>query len=126
MKGNAVAISHYHQLRTDEASFVIGDKGEHGQHKAGYNGIRQITSVHDARPLFVPSYCGMNFEFIAPVAPDDLLEPKDHPTALQIDDAGYQVTLHQTATPTHQVDSWMTYRTAGPAHLDLQEVLGSL
>jgi hypothetical protein len=107
-----------HTLKTEELSAIIGDNTTHHDHQAGYNGIWQMASVHDERPLFVPGYCGMNFEFIAPMAVDDRLEPKDHPTTLQIESPQHQVTLHQSSTPTHQVESWMTYRTAGPAHLD--------
>ena len=107
-----------HLLETDEASFLVGDNTAHGDHQAGYNGIWQVTSVHDERPFFVPTYCGMNFEFIAPMSPADPLEPKDHATDLIVDDPGCQATLHQSPTPTHGVESWMTYRTAGPGHVD--------
>ena len=105
-------------MQTAELSLIIGDNSAHQNHEAGYNGIWDITSIHDDQPLFVPQYCGMNFEFIAPKSAHDPLEPKDHPTQLLIDDAQHQVTLHQTPTPTHQVESWMTYRTAGPTQLD--------
>ena len=109
---------HFHQLQTAELSLVIGDNTAHQGHEEKYNGIWQITSMHDSRPLFVPRYCGMNFEFIAPMPASHVTEPKDHPTELHVDDSRRQVTLHQAPTPLHQVESWMTYRTAGPSHLD--------
>ena len=113
MKGEA-----FHQLQTEELSLIVGDNSAHEHHLSGYNGIWQITSIHDRDPLFVPPYCGMNFEFIAPMSPTDPTEPKNHATDLRVEEAGREVTLHQPPTPTHHVESWMTYRTAGPAHVD--------
>lgn len=57
---------HFHRLQTEELSLVVGDNTAHQDHQAGYNGIWDIRSVHDKTPFFVPNYCGMNFEFIAP------------------------------------------------------------
>ena len=113
-----LVVMHHHALQTDELWLVIGDNTAYAHHTAGYNGIWQITSTHDRDPLFVPRYCGMNFEFIAPMAQGNPTEPKGHPTQLIVDEDAAQVTLHQTPTPTHHVESWMTYRTAGPAHVD--------
>ena len=109
---------HFHRLQTEELSLVVGDNTAHQDHQAGYNGIWDIRSVHDKTPFFVPNYCGMNFEFIAPKSATDPTEPKDHPTQLLVEEEGRQVTLHQTLTPVHQVESWMRYRTAGPTQVD--------
>ncbi len=79
----------FHSLRAEELSVVIGD-----------------------------NYGGMNFEFIAPMAPEDRYEPRHFSTRLSIDEPETQVTLHQEPTPVHKVESWTTYRVAGPAHLD--------
>jgi hypothetical protein len=111
-------LPHFHSLRAEEISVVVGDNSEHGVHLSGYNGLWHLSSVHDPSSFFLPEYCGMNFEFIAPKSPDDSVEPKDHPTELVVDEPETQVTLHQSPTPTHWVESWMTYRVAGPAHLD--------
>ena len=105
-----------HRVQTKELSLVIGDNAANGNHKAGYNGIWDLRSVHDEEPFFVPPYCGMNFEFIAPKAIEDPTEPKDHPTQLSVE--GAEVVLHQGPTPTHAVESWMRYRPVGPAHID--------
>ena len=108
----------FHQLQTEELSLVVGDNSAHEGHNAGFNGIWQLTSVHDSRPLFVPRYSGMNFEFIAPMHATQATEPRDHSTELLVDGNSGQVTLHQTPTPVHNVESWMTYCAAGPSHLD--------
>ena len=97
---------------------MVGDNSEHDGHQSGYNGLWHLSSVHDPSPFFLPRYCGMNFEFIAPKSQDDPVEPKDHPTELVVDAPETEVTLHQSPTPTHQVESWMSYSVAGPAHLD--------
>lgn len=109
---------HFHSLSVDELTVVIGDNSSHEHHLAGYNGIWHMSSVHDEHSLFVPTVCGMNFEYISPIDGKNYREPKDHPVELQIDEPGVQVTLHQTPTPSHHVESWMTYRVAGPCHLD--------
>ena len=109
---------HFHHLQTEELSLVIGDNSASQGHKAGYNGIWQLTSRHDCRPLFLPGFCGMNFETIAPRPAINVTEPRDHPMELLIDDRLRQVTLHQSPTPAHHVESWMTFRTAGPSHVD--------
>ena len=111
-------MPHFHRLQSPELSAVVGDNTAHSGHQAGYNGIWHLTSVHDDRPLYLPQYCGMNFEFIAPKAAADPTEPKDHPTTLLVQEEGRRVTLHQSPTPTHGVESWMTYQVAGPHHLD--------
>jgi hypothetical protein len=102
----------------DELSVVVGDNSAHEQHLAGYNGIWHLSSVHDDRPLFLPPYCGMNFEYISPITAGNYTEPKDFPVALLVDEPGVAVTLHQQPTPSHKVESWMSYRVAGPCHLD--------
>ena len=111
-------MPHSHRITTEELTVVIGDNSEEEEHMAGYNGLWHLSSIHDEDPLFPPRYCGMNFEFIAPKSIEDDIEPKDHPTEVEVDEPGAQVTLHQSPTPTHKVESWMTYRVAGPAHLD--------
>lgn len=111
-------MQHSHQLETSELKLIIGDNSPCDRHAAGYNGLWQITSVHDERPLFVPDYCGMNFEYIVPVSAANMTEPRNHPTELIVDDKHCQVTLHQKPTPTHHLESWMTYRAAGPCHVD--------
>jgi len=68
--------------------------------------------------LFVPTVCGMNYEYISPIDGDNYREPKDHPVELRVDEPGAAVTLYQSPTPSHHVESWMTYRVAGPHHLD--------
>jgi len=60
----------------------------------------------------------MNFEFIAPMPAIHATEPKDHPMELLIEDELQQVTLYQTPTPVHRVESWMTYQVAGPSQVD--------
>ena len=106
----------YRELQTDELSLVIGDNTAYREHQPGYNGIWDLRSIHDSTPFFVPGYCGMNFEFIAPKSALDPLEPKDHSTQLRVE--GEDLVLHQTPTPTHRVESWMRYRPAGPAQID--------
>ena len=108
----------FYSLRTEELSIVVGDNSEHGDHEAGYAGLWHLSSVHDPTPFFVPGYCGMNFEFIAPMFEDNPYEPRLFPTELVVDEPETQVTLHQSATPAHRVESWTTYRIAGPTQLD--------
>ena len=44
---------HFHRLQTEELTVVIGDNVEHEEHKAGYNGIWELSSVHDEQPFYV-------------------------------------------------------------------------
>ncbi len=110
--------THWHQLATPELSITVGDHTSHEQHEADYAGIWQITSVHDPRPLFVPKYCGMNFEFISPLPSPHFYEPRISPTELVVEEAGKRVTLHQPPTAGHRVESWTTFQIAGPCHID--------
>ena len=111
-------LTAFHQIQTNELQLTIGDNTEYSTHQAGYNGIWSLTSIHDATSFCLPDYCGMNFEFIAPMSAVDPMEPRFHPTRLRIDLPNKQVTLHQSPTPVHHVESWMTYRIAGPTHID--------
>ena len=53
-------------LKNSQLSAVIGDNGAgdaaHPQHRAGYNGLWSLTSVHAPHNCFVPSVAGLNLE----------------------------------------------------------------
>ena len=109
---------HFHELRTEELSATIGDHAAHGRHEPDYSGIWQLHSRHESRPLFIPEYCGFNFEFIAPVDEENIFEPRWHPSELLVEQAGRAVAIHQSPTPSHKVESWLEFKTAGPSHID--------
>jgi len=110
--------AHFHTLKTDELSVIVGDNTAHKQHVAGYNGIWQISSVHDARPVYVPRVSGMNLEFFAPFSKTVEVEPRKHPVDLIVHEPARHVTLHQAPSPVAKVESWIDYQVAGPCHID--------
>ena len=115
MTGNE---QHCHQLRTQELAVLVGDSAAVGTHEANYSGIWRLASVHEPQPLFIPRYCGFNFEFIVPKAEGHTFEPREHPTQLLLSGDGDTVVIHQATTACHQVESWLEFTPAGPAHID--------
>jgi len=114
----ADADDHFHTIKTDDLSVVIGDNTSHGEHRAGYHGIWRITSAHNSQAVFVPRYSGLNLNHIAPTPENDQLEPRQSPVELKVDVPSRQVTLHQPETRTTHVESWLTYTASGPHHID--------
>ncbi len=113
-----------HQLiEAGELSAVIGDNEPYGEHRAGYNGVHSLTSVHCADSLFVPGIAGLNLEHLLDgrdVADRDLyFEPRRHPMEFeQIDECTIQ--LHQMTTPVMKVQSLTTFTLREPRHLDIE------
>ena len=100
---------HFHELRTEDLSVIVGDHAAHGRHEPDYSGIWQLHSRHESRPLFIPEYCGFNFEFIAPVDEENIFEPRWHPSELRVEREGRAVAIHQPPTPSHRTRHQMKY-----------------
>ena len=51
-------------LTVGDLTATVVDNAEHGDHRAGYNGIASLKHRTGTRSLFVEKYAGLNFEHI--------------------------------------------------------------
>ena len=96
----------------DNASF-----GEH--HRAGYNGIAELTHRSQDSSVFVPFYAGFNLEHIfGGDSLTELFEPRKHPMELfrMADD---EVLLYQSPTPLSAVESRTVFKLTDPHYIDV-------
>jgi hypothetical protein len=96
----------------DNASF-----GEH--HRAGYNGIAELTHRSQDSSVFVPFYAGFNLEHIfGGDSLAELFEPRKHPMEL-FRIADDEVLLYQSPTPLSAVESRTVFRLTDPHCIDV-------
>ena len=92
-----------------EINATIGDNEPDGMlHRAGYNGLFSLTSVHEDRTVFVPLFAGMSFEHIfdgSTDEPDPMYDPRRGPMSLEHLGDG-RCRLYQPTTPYYGLESW--------------------
>lgn len=114
-------------LTTEQLRVVIGDNadgtGEHAAHRAGYNGVWSLTSVHAPDNCFVPSVAGLNLEHLMDdqFMSDDggeIFEPRQHPMTLErLSETS--VRLVQETSPLTGVRSVTTFTVHEPHTIDM-------
>ncbi|MBI2194289.1 MAG: hypothetical protein HYU36_20115 [Planctomycetes bacterium] len=101
---------------------VVGDNTAACEHRSGYNGLWSLTSVREARTVFVPSYAGLNLEHIFDgrflSTAEERFEPRYHPMEL-VDVTAGSATLHQPPTFHSRLESWTTFRMIPPCGIDM-------
>ena len=92
--------------------------GEH--HRAGYNGIAELTHRSQDSSVFVPFYAGFNLEHIfGGDSLTELFEPRKHPMELyRISDD--EVMLYQPPTPLSGVESQTVFRLGDSHYIDVE------
>jgi hypothetical protein len=97
-------------LARDAITMVVADNQAYGpEHRAGYNGVSDLRHRERDANLFVPTYAGLNLEFIHDGSDrildrDVLFEPRRHPMELRkIND--HTAELYQSPTPNWKVES---------------------
>ena len=109
-------------FQVGDLTAVIGDNEAYGGHRAGYNGVHQLTHRAEASTLFVPSVGGLNFEHIFDGEqefddPKIFFEPRNAPMEFKrlADD---EAELHQLRTPTFFLESWTRFKLVPPHYID--------
>jgi hypothetical protein len=115
-------------LNTSELSVVIGNneagEGDWASHRAGYNGIWSLASVHSPQNCFVPLYAGLNLEhcmddlFMTDEG-GDIFEPRRAPMHVTRFSAS-TVSLAQAPTPLTGVESETLYEVVEPHAMDMR------
>ena len=113
----------YATLLSKELTCTVGNNSAKGEHRAGYNGVFALTSVHQEENLFVPQYAGLNLEHVFDASArgqdrDVFFEPRVAPMSFELIDE-QTASLHQPALPTWQVESRTTFRLVDPYYLDV-------
>jgi hypothetical protein len=99
---------------------VFADNSAYGTtHRAGYNGIAELTHRVQDSSVFVPFYAGFNLEHIfGGDSLAELFEPRKHPMELfkRTDD---EVLLYQSPTPFSGLESQTVFRLSDPHYIDV-------
>lgn len=109
-------------LTVGDLTATIVDNAEHGDHRAGYNGISSLKHRASNRSLFVETIAGLNFEHIfsgeREEERDVFFEPRVAPMNFKKlgDDA---IELHQPPTPTWHLESWTKFQLVEPHYIDM-------
>lgn len=111
------------QLRSEELVCTIGNNSGTGMHRSGYNGVFELTSVHQKENLFVPQIAGLNLEHVFDgssrgVDRDIFFEPRRAPMEFKKVDER-TVVLHQPPLPVWKVESTTTFRLVDPYYIDV-------
>lgn len=90
-----------------------------GEHRAGYNGIAELSHASQDSSVFVPFYAGFNLEHIfGGDSLIELFEPRNHPMELyKISDT--EVLLYQSPTPLSSVESRTDFKLNSPEYIDI-------
>ena len=101
---------------------TIVDNAEHGEHRAGYNGIASLRHRKSTRSLFVDKYAGLTLEHIFSGVGEDhrdvFFEPRVPPMELKkITDDTFE--LYQPPTPTFHLVSWTRFQLVAPHYIDM-------
>jgi len=111
------------ELTAGDLTAVVGDNSADGEHRAGYNGVWSLTSVHQPENLFVPLFAGLNLEHVMDGhdlrAQDRVFEPRRAPMELRRK-SETEAELHQPPTPVTKVESWTVFRLAAPHYIDFE------
>lgn len=115
-------------LKTSELSVVVGNNepgsGDFAAHRAGYNGIWSLTSLHSPENCFVPFYAGLNLEhcmddlFMTEEGVDNF-EPRHAPMELK-QLSGSSACLYQPLTPLTGVESETVFEVKEPYVIDMR------
>ena len=112
-------------FQVGDLTAVIGDSEAYDDRRAGYSGIhRLVHRTLSDKSLF--GVAGLNFEHIFDGEQDQrdlagerkiFFEPRNHPMTLRKigNDAAE---LHQTPTPTYQLESWSHFKLVPPHYID--------
>ncbi len=102
---------------------IIGDNGELGEHRPGYNGLFDLRIPDDTQSAFVPAYAGLNLEHYFDIKPRPsegavFFEPRRAPMEFQRISAT-TAELHQPPTPVYGVESWTRFEVHDPNYVDM-------
>lgn len=114
-------------LKTEELAVLIGDnepgEGDQVAHRAGYNGVWSLTSVHAPDNCYVPSVAGLNLEhymdgLFMTAAGGDIFEPRSQPMRVEhlADNAARLV---QDRSPLTGVESATVFTVQEPHYIDM-------
>jgi len=89
------------------------------EHRAGYNGIAELTHASQDSSVFVPNYAGFNLEHIfGGDSLAELFEPRKHPMELyKVSD--HEVLLYQSPTPLSGMESQTVFKLSDSHYIDV-------
>jgi hypothetical protein len=112
------------KLKAGDLEAVVGDNGEEGAHRKGYNGLWSLKHAACQRGIFVPEYAGLNLEHIFDGAtpdqrPEVFFEPRHAPMSVRRT-SETSAELHQPPTPQFHLESWTEFRLVPPHAIDFR------
>lgn len=118
----AEAPAHTANVRTEKLRVEFCDNGAFGIHRAGYNGVADLSLANEEKNLFVPQVSGLNLEHIfsgdAASFGWNIFEPRRAPMEL-IRHSATRVELRQERTENWPLRSELMFEVSGDA-IDLK------
>ncbi|MDH3650953.1 MAG: hypothetical protein OEQ53_14800 [Saprospiraceae bacterium] len=107
-------------IESGNLSLTFVDNQRYGQdHRAGYNGIAEMTHAEQDSSIFVPQYAGFNLEHIfGGDSLIELFEPRKFPMKVFQPDRD-QVWLYQAPTPLSQMETLTKFKVSAPHYIDV-------
>lgn len=114
----------YATFESEELKCIIGNNAGMEEHRAGYNGVFALTSIHQDKSIFVPAYAGLNAEHIfhPQINLEDrteFFEPRNSPMSFETLDER-TAKLYQPPTPVTHVESTTTFTLVDPYYIDME------
>jgi hypothetical protein len=111
---------HIKMLETSAFTAFVADNAAAGIHREGYNGIASLVPKATGNNIFVPVYCGLNYEctWLEGVEQtyEETFEPRRRAMEIAAADAG-SVTLYQGETAFKGIEAEITFRVEEPWYL---------
>jgi len=111
---------HMKALETRDFIAFIADNDASGIHRAGYNGVASLVLKSTGNNIFVPRYCGLNYEITLleglQQSDEEIFEPRRSPMSIIESDASH-VVLHQPETALKGIEALITFRVEEPYYV---------
>ncbi len=111
---------HLRRIEVSGFAAYIADNEAVGIHRAGYNGVASLVPPTTGNNIFVPSYCGLNYECTwiegLEQSEAEMFEPRRAPMSI-IDADRTSVLLHQPPTAAKGIEAFITFRAEEPHYL---------
>lgn len=107
-------------LETSQLLAYVANNEACGVHRAGYNGIASLIPKNLGNNIFVPVYCGMNYEITSfegfEQNDDQMYEPRRKPIQIIYSD-DTTVRMHQSPSDCKGIEAFITFRVEEPYYI---------
>jgi len=107
-------------LETSDLMILIADNSAFGIHRAGYNGVASLIPRRLGNNIFVPTYCGLNYETTSLEGLEEDAEGKFEPRRIPMEIVEHgpdRAVLHQPPSERKGIEARIEFRTEEPYYI---------